>query len=130
MRFLVFMRMRFCVGQNLADHRFGFQRRVIGRRQRYVVWQPHVQIEPILNILWKELLLEMGSKNAANDKKHQGAKQDDPAVRDRAPDQPVVKAVEAPLALLFNTEFFLFSRSLNVVAQEWNERHRNNERAQ
>src|ERR1700730_1980087 len=72
----------------------------------------------------------MGSKKTANHQEYHGAKHDAPAVRDRAPDKPVVKAVEAPLALLFNTGFFLSRRSLYVVAQEWNERHGNNERAQ
>src|ERR1700730_10063147 len=51
-------------------------------------------------------------------------------MRDGAPDKPVVKAVKTSFALLFDTEFFLFGRSLDVVGQKWNERHGNNERAQ
>src|SRR5882757_11546623 len=72
----------------------------------------------------------MRSKKSANHQKDQGAKQYLPAVCDRAPNQSVVETIKAPLALLFNTESFLLRRSLDVVAQKWNERHRNNKRAQ
>lgn len=51
-------------------------------------------------------------------------------MRDGVSDKPVVKSVETPFALLFNSEFFLFRGPLDVVAQEWNEHHGNNERAQ
>ena len=83
-----------------------------------------------MDIFGEELLFEAGSKEAADHQKYQGAEQNDPAVRDGAPDQPVVKAVEAPFALLLNREFLCFRRSLDVVAQEGNEGHGDNERAQ
>ena len=51
-------------------------------------------------------------------------------MRDRAADKSVVKAVEAPLSLLLDSEFLLLGRSLDVVTQEWNERHRYDERAE
>ena len=60
-----------------------------------------------MNVFGKELLLEVGSDEAANHKEHEGTKEDAPAVRDRAADKSVVEAVEAPLSLLLDTELFL-----------------------
>jgi hypothetical protein len=84
----------------------------------------------VLDIFREELLLEAGSKKPANHQEYQTGKQNDPAMCDRLSDKSVVKAEEATLALLFDREFFLLGRSLDVVAQKWNERHGNKERAQ
>src|SRR5258708_37988256 len=96
---LVFRRMRRCVHHNLPDDLLGFGRRVARRRQRNIVRQPDVDIEPELNILREELLLEMGGKKSADRKKYQRAEKDAPAVSDAAADKSVAEAIEAPLAL-------------------------------
>src|SRR5438477_13054352 len=72
----------------------------------------------------------MGSNEGTNHQKYEGTEQDAPAVCDCATDKPVVETVKPPLALLLDTEFFLFGRPLNVVTQEWNERHGNDECAE
>jgi hypothetical protein len=57
--------------EDLPDDLFCFGSRVVGCRQRNVVRQPNVEIEPILDIFRKELLLEMGSNEATNHQKYQ-----------------------------------------------------------
>src|SRR5260370_12295347 len=130
MRVLVLGGTLSAIREYLPDDLFGFYSRVVGCGQGNVVWQPDVEIEPILNVFRKKLLLEMGSNEGTNHQKDEGTKQDAPAVRDRATDKSVVKAVKAPLPLLLDTELFLFGWPLNVVTQEWNKRHGNNERTQ
>src|SRR2546429_6690110 len=41
--------------------------------------------------------------------------------------QPVIKAIKAPLALLFYRGLFPGRRALNVVTQQWNKRHGNDQ---
>src|SRR5260370_40125538 len=106
MRVLVLGGTLSAIREYLPDDLFGFDSRVVGCGQGNVVWQPDVEIEPILNIFRKELLLEVGSNEGANQQKYERTEQDAPALQDRATDQPVVKAVEAPLALLLDTELF------------------------
>src|SRR5260370_9413596 len=72
----------------------------------------------------------MGSNEGTNHQKYEGTKQDAPAVRNRATDKSVVKAVKAPLPLLLDTELFLFGWPLNVVTKERNEGHGNDECAE
>src|SRR6266404_1482048 len=49
---------------------------------------------------------------------------------DRTTDKSVVKTIKPSLSLLLNTELLFLRWPLNVVAQEWNERHGNNECAE
>ena len=49
---------------NLSDNLFGFDS-VVGCSQGHVVWQPNVEIEPVLDIFRKELLFEIGSHDFA-----------------------------------------------------------------
>src|ERR1700691_6536151 len=72
----------------------------------------------------------MRGKEGANYKKYQGAQQDAPAVSDGATDKSVVEAVEAPLSLLLDAELFLFGWAQDVIAQQRDESHSNDERAQ
>jgi hypothetical protein len=130
MLILVFCRTRCRVSYNLPDNILCFDRRVTGCRQGNVVRQPDVEVEPILNILGKELLLKMRGKKAADHKKYQRAQQDAPAVSDGATDKFVVEAVEAPLSLLLDAELFLFWWPQDVVAQERDKSHGNDQRAQ
>src|ERR1700730_10819385 len=116
--------------ENLPKDLFGFDSSVVRCGQGHIVRQPDVKIEPILNVFRKELLLEVGSNEAANHQKYERTEQDAPAMRDRAADQPVVEVGKASLSLLLNRELFLFWGSLNVVTQEWNERHGNDECAE
>src|SRR5882724_7794816 len=39
--------------------------------------------------------------------------------------QPVIETIKTPLPFLFQGRFFPCRRSLNVVTQQWNERHGN-----
>src|ERR1700730_14777604 len=118
------------VCEDLPNDLFSFDSRVVGCSQGHVVWQPDIEIEPILNVFGKELLLEVGSDEAADHKEHEGTKEDAPAVRDRAADKSVVKAVKTPLSLLLDTQLLLLRWPLEVVAQEWDKRHGNYERTQ
>src|SRR5260370_19024437 len=112
-----------CVRHNLPDDFLGLGCRVAGCAQRYIIGQPDVEIEPVLDIFGEKLLLQMGSENATKHEKYEGAKEDAPTERDRSSDESVVKAVEASLSLFFDTEFFLFRRSLHVVTQNGSQAH-------
>src|ERR1700730_17034751 len=96
------------VCEDLPNDLFSFDSRVVGCRQGQVVWQPDVEIEPILDVFRKELLLEVGRDERTNHQKYERTEQDAPAIRDRATDKSVVKTVKAPLPLFLDTELFLF----------------------
>ncbi len=83
-----------------------------------------------MDVFGEELLLETGSEEASHRQEYEGSGKHAPAVRDGAPHQPVVEAVEAALALLFDRGLALLRRPLDVVTEEGDERHGHHERAE
>src|SRR5208282_2722049 len=103
-------------------------RSIIGDAQRGVIRQPDIQIKPILDIVGKELGFKPGTKETADHQENQGPAEDSPTVFYGFADKPIIEAVKSSLPSLLNRRFRLCRRTQNVVPQEGNKRHGNDQR--
>src|SRR4029077_21208641 len=107
------------------NHFFRLDRGIAGCTQRRVIWQPNVQIKPILNILREELSLQARTEKSHTDEKNKRSGKNSPTMFYRSLQKRVIESVEASFASLLDGRFWLCRGTLNVVAQEWDERHCN-----
>src|SRR5215468_951850 len=115
---------------HLPDDSFGLRRGSVGSAQGCVIRQPDIQIKPILDILRKELSLELGAKQPASDQENQGGTEDRPTVFYGFADESVIEAIKSALSHLFNGWFSLCRSTQDVVAEERNKGHRDKVGAQ
>src|SRR4029077_10537568 len=92
---------------HFPNHFFSLDCGIAGRTQRRVIWQPDVQIKPILNILREELSLHARTAEYSTDYKNKRSGKNSPTMFYGSLDKPVVEPVEASFASLLDSRFWL-----------------------
>src|SRR5262249_52353567 len=110
---------------HFPNYLFSLDCGIAGCTQRRIIWQPDVQIKPILNILREELSLQARTEKSSTGEKNKRSGKNSQTVLYGSLDKPVVETVKASCAPFLDGRFWLCRGTLNVVAQEWDERHRN-----
>src|SRR3984893_6792784 len=100
------------------NHFFSLDCGIAGCTQRRVIWQPNVQIKPILNILREELSLQARAEKSSTDEKNKRSGKNSPTVFYGSLDKRVIEPVEASLAPFLDGRFWLCRGTLNVVDPE------------
>src|SRR5215472_8758427 len=92
---------------HLPNDSFGLHCRIIGDAHGSVIWQPNIQIKPILDIFGKELGLEPRTEEPTYNQENQGPGEDSPPVFYGFANEFVITPVKSPLPSLLDIRFSL-----------------------
>src|SRR5882762_1113704 len=115
---------------NLTDDLLRLHCGVVCCGQGHIVRQPNVEVKPILDVFGKELLFQVRSREPPNQQEKKGTGQHPPPVLNGPTNQPIVETIEASLALFLYRWLFPFRRPLDVVTQQGDEGHGNEQSTQ
>src|SRR3954463_2834310 len=90
---------------HFPSHLFSLDRDIAGCTQRRVIWQPNVQIKPILNILREELGLQARTEKSSTDEKNKRSGKNSPTMFYGSLDKPVIEPIEASCASFLDGGF-------------------------
>src|SRR5262249_40133156 len=112
---------------------YGFlrpQRGIVCCAQWHVIGQPDIEVKPILNIIREKLRFEPGTDKTTEQQEKRGNDENRPAMPNRRTHETVIETVETTLAFLLQRGLSPGRRSLNVVSEQWNECHCNDQRTE
>src|ERR1700746_1417097 len=92
---------------HFPNHFFSLDCCIAGCTQRRVIWQPNVQIKPIMNIPREELSLQARAEKSSADEKNERSGKNSPTMFYGSLDKPVIETVEASFASFLNGAVWL-----------------------